>query len=191
MYSNCSIVDSALESAFQAMIDGMEVKQQSEAFERNRVELLKSMHAHIRENIKYETPLMGIGNVHVGSVTINVLAITSLLLNELAKSCTDTDLHILLIAAVFICSLINAFEIDEPVKLNQDAAIVYCTLIQLADNKEAEVIMVSKGKLIERLGKECLGIDIDGTLQLLRNKRIIVFKGNHILVTKVRNIAVG
>lgn len=183
-----SKTDSVLEGAFQAMIDDMQAEE-AEILEKNRETLLKNMHEHISENKPSGMPKMAIVDLHVGSITINILSITSLLLNELAMVYIGTNYHILLAAAVFICSLVNAFEFNDSVELNKDGALVYCVLKQLADDKESGVIMVPKEKLVEQLAEESLDVDIDEALQLLRIKKLIAFKGNNILVSKVRTVA--
>lgn len=188
MYSYYSKTDSALENAFQAMISGMQADQ-AEILGRSRDTLLESIHEHINENKQGGIPTMALGGVHVGSITINILAITSLLLSELATAYAGTDLHILLAAAVFICSLVNAFEIDDSIKLNKDGALVYCVLKQLADDKESGVIMVSKEKLIDQIEGESLNVDLDKALQQLRKNKLVVLKGNNILVSKVRTVS--
>lgn len=179
-------MDDVIETAFQAMINSMDIDH-AQRFKTSQDGLSTSMHMYVHMNsLEKPQPLMGsIGDIRIGNITINIVAIISLLLGELAKIFGGYDIHVVIAGAVFVCSLINSIKTNEQVKLNETDAIVYCTILQLIGGPDKDPAMIPRQMLMDRMRENNQDIDINKSLLSLKDKKLIWLNRTQIIVSKI------
>jgi hypothetical protein len=143
-----------------------------------------------------DEPIMGVLDLNVGSITVNMLALVPLLLRELDKvanlSAINANVAISLSVVVFVLSLINTIKPrqGELVKLSMDDATVYTVLLEMKA-KAGEEEMVGQADLAARMAREHPTIEIEKSLAQLKKKRLIVQAKSGIFVTNRVEVAIA
>jgi len=185
----------SLENAWKKMLAGIE-QTETVDLRQPQAEILDQMRQCIGEPTGSNELVMGIKDVKLGHFTVDIVALSGLVLSTLSNVLQGegSTLQMILSMAVFVSSLIGTISIADEQELS-DEQLVYSCILTLHEQKKASSEAITVDDVVKsvqlldgcnRLKKKIpVPINVNAALEKLKASNRIWVKGRTILVEEL------